>query len=231
MKTKKVRFRESALIHNSRWAAYASAGAAAAIAGVQSAEADIHYSGPVNQHLQGGPGTFQIGYFQLTAPNESFGLIHVATDAGNEGIARFVIGGHGTFVTAGFAGFTSGPYAYVSKLLGGNINAAAFIQSTSHYFGTMAFRGGSINSQWLDAGSGFVAFKFDVGAGTQFGWVRVTMDGQPQNSFTVVDYAWGDAGDLIAAGQIPEPGSLGLLALGGAGLLAWRKRRAKAPAA
>ena len=58
------------------------------------------------------------------------------------------------------------------------------------------------------------------------------MDGAPGNSFTVVDYAYGDAGDSVDTGQVPEPGSLALLALGGAGLIAWRKRRsAKAIAA
>jgi len=49
------------------------------------------------------------------------------------------------------------------------------------------------------------------------------------------DYAWGDPGDQIRAGQtssagdqveaIPDQGSLGLLALGGAGLMVWRKLR------
>ena len=53
----------------------------------------------------------------------------------------------------------------------------------------------------------------------------------------LVDYAWGDLGDQVRTGQtssagdqveaIPDQGSLGLLALGGAGLMAWRKRRAE----
>ena len=53
--------------------------------------------------------------------------------------------------------------------------------------------------------------------------------------FKLVDYAWGDPGDQIRAGQtnsagdqveaIPDQGSLGLLALGGAGLMVWRKGR------
>ncbi len=53
------------------------------------------------------------------------------------------------------------------------------------------------------------------------------MDGLPANSFTLVDYAFADSGERINAGQTTESvpdagGSLGLLALGCAGLLVWR---------
>ena len=52
------------------------------------------------------------------------------------------------------------------------------------------------------------------------------MDGPRLNSFTLIDYAFTDPGETLVAGQVPEPGSLGLLALGAVGLFAWRKQRA-----
>jgi MYXO-CTERM domain-containing protein len=52
------------------------------------------------------------------------------------------------------------------------------------------------------------------------------------NDFWLVDYAYADPGESIRAGQTssndaPELESLGGLALGAAGLLAWRKRRSR----
>jgi MYXO-CTERM domain-containing protein len=63
------------------------------------------------------------------------------------------------------------------------------------------------------------------------------------HDFWLVDYAYADAGEPIRAGQrssdevvpeqsndiAPQEGSLGALALGAAGLLAWRKRRSQRP--
>jgi hypothetical protein len=88
---------------------------------------------------------------------------------------------------------------------------------------------------WNRGDTGFVAFKFDAGAGIQYGWARVQIEGNPPRTgdFTVIDYAYGDVGDRIRAGQtssnemVPEEGSVGWLALGAAGLLAWRKRRSR----
>jgi hypothetical protein len=50
-------------------------------------------------------------------------------------------------------------------------------------------------------GVGLIGFKFNNGAGDQYGWVRVKMTGNPANNFQVVDYAYGDPGDIVKAGQ------------------------------
>jgi hypothetical protein len=93
--------------------------------------------------------------------------------------------------------------------------------------------------QFSDQGIGFIGFEFNGGAGVQYGWARVRMDGPDRGyGFTVLDYAYADPGEPILTGQRSErgaseseaktttsSGSLGLLAFGAAGLLAWRKVR------
>ncbi len=149
------------------------------------------------------------------------------------GTARFTVKG---IVSAAFRGFPSsgGGYGYVSKLsFGQKISAGPLWDK----FGTMVFSGGweAFNAQWLDGGTGFVGFMFNSGAGAQYGWTRVTFNDAevPPNGlrykFTLVDYAFGGVGDKVKAGQVPDSGSsLGLLALGAAGILACRRFRAKA---
>ena len=88
--------------------------------------------------------------------------------------------------------------------------------------------------EWQTEGINFIGFRFDHGAGKQYGWVRIHMLGEENRyGFRVVDYAWADPGETLRTGQIQEgdaiggtEGSLGSLALGAAGLDAWRSRRA-----
>jgi hypothetical protein len=231
MKSTRLRRKAVAQVSNARWVAYATAGAATAIAGVNTAEADIHYSGVINQVFNAPPGTFAYATLPLAAGASST-PIHYRFSSGTRGFAGFAV--HGA-VSGAFNGFYSGGFPYVSRLMfGQNPATHPFISPTSGAlpgYGTLAFGSGYANSQWLSAGIGFVGLRFNTGSGVQYGWARLNMDGSPGNSFTLVDYAWGDVGTPITAGQIPEPGSLGLLALGAAGLVAWRKRRSQGAAA
>src|SRR5262249_28962767 len=81
---------------------------------------------------------------------------------------------------------------------------------------------------------GFIAFKFNSGRGDQYGWARVKFVPQVIDyDFYFLDYAYADPGEPIRAGQkstnemVPDQGSLGALAVGAAGILAWRKRRSR----
>lgn len=67
---------------------------------------------------------------------------------------------------------------------------------------------------------GFLGVKFIAGNETLFGWVDVSVNGDASQAFI---YGYG----LKDAAPVPEPGTLGTLAIGAAGLFAWRRREQK----
>ncbi len=236
------RRKKAVSINQSRWLAYATAGAATALACAQSAEGDITYSGPINRSFTAPPpgqSTFQ--HFALTggvfldfqlSNGDLGGVAHFRLGPEMPGQVPVFPGPGSQFV--GIRG-SQATYNYISRLaFGQNISQQHFqtfpltAPDQPRFFATLAAFNGYPNSQWVGAGlTGFVGFEFDAGKGTQYGWAQVRMDSGPSaNTYTLIDYAFADPGESLSTGQIPEPSSLGLLALGGGGVLAWRKRRA-----
>jgi hypothetical protein len=96
--------------------------------------------------------------------------------------ALFSING---IVSAAFIG-TRGYVPNVSKLsFGQNISSGPF--STLESYGVMAIYRTCVSSQlpWNDGGTGYVGFRFNNGAGIQYGWARVTMSEELGYAFIV----------------------------------------------
>jgi LPXTG-motif cell wall-anchored protein len=213
-------------ISNSRWLAYAAAGLATSVVG-RSAEAEIHYSGPVNISFDSTFGQPDRKAFEL-APDHGAQMIF-GHYGGSYGTAGFIVNGA---VSAGFVGYPFQGANYVSKLQSGaTLSGKHFRRNDRNRNGNrFAFLAVYSGGQFEREGTGFVGFKFNSGSGVQYGWARVHSDGFYENSFTVIDYAYADPGEAIKTGQTTSDtmalGSIGLLAAGAAGLVAWRRQRA-----
>jgi hypothetical protein len=238
MKTKTLH-RKPASIANGRWAAYATAGAASAFTCANSAEATIHYSGRIGEFF--GSHQDKSARFQLDQPGDSIRLRHslfLTVTASYGGYAHFGILGLAGNAFAGF--YNPCPSAHVlsvSKLNRGQlISRRPFLAHNSGLLGAFFGPCNTYGVGQFDPGDvGFIGFKFNNGSGDQYGWVRIQMATRYpiDHDFWLIDYAYADPGEPIRAGQtssnemVPEEGSLGGLALGATGLLAWRRTRSR----
>jgi len=67
--------------------------------------------------------------------------------------------------------------------------------------------------------------QFEIDGNLHYGWVQVATPGNIRNGGTFLDWAYNSVpGQLILAGQVPEPSPWALL-IGGGTLLWWRHRR------
>jgi hypothetical protein len=213
-----------------RWTAYAAAAAATSFAAAHTAEADIHYSGLINQNVAGrhdvtipldpAGGSFVAGHNHYVGGSSSF-------SAGGVAFLYF----HGA-QSAAVAGATCTEDAICASNLkrGDVISVRPFAPKLGILAYDFYFNGWFSFGNFQDRGIGLAGFKFNNGAGDQYGWVRVKMLDGRRNMYTVVDFAYGDPGDRVFAGQksndsAPSLESLGGLAVGAAGLLGWRRGR------
>src|SRR5262249_16639550 len=228
-------------ISNSRWTAYAVAGLATASGGAIS-EAEIHYSGLVNYKFDKESPGFEVHAFPLSQGAFLEGFRYVR-GARAHSAPLLIEGGavsHGFRIYSfSFARSVAAALPRGSVVSQGSFNGSSLgrLQDYACEFPT-----------FLEPGIYGAGFRFNSGAGMQYGWVRIKWGGCSANKFIVKDYAWGDPGDQIKVGQtqldedeaqiapqaVKNPaaaphadsqGSLGLLALGAVGLQAWRESR------
>ena len=155
--------------------------------------------------------------------------------AGSFNAGAFITGGGDAGGVAGFLDAPAGAgfnFLYLDNIASGvNVStfASQFASQTTPVYAIYG-QGGGPNTAFTPGEEGFVGFRFDDGAGGDlFGWARITFDPGTDNTFTVNEFAYTtDPDHQIAAGQtsaVPEPTSLGLLALGAVGVLANRRRK------
>jgi hypothetical protein len=213
--------RHRAIIQGSRLAAYAAAGTAATFTGTGTSEGAITYT-QVGVVVRDTTLDQTVVSRDLLFDTFHLALVHgVGTTVAATGYAIIdpdLVGAPAAL----FAGFSASGYHYVTKVPAGSAISSLAFPFAAGVFGTMAFNSGYGNDQFLAAGEAFIGVKFDS---NRFGWIRINMSGAALNSFTIVDFAYAGPNEPIKAGQVPEPGSLGLLALGAGGLASWRRRR------
>ncbi len=138
-------------------------------------------------------------------------------------------------------GISSSGYNYGSRLAAGaNIGGTTnnFISLNGTGFGqraSLVSGNGFPNSEWVSASgpsTGFLGIKFTVGGVLVNGYLQLSISdgtGATPRALTVIRAAYETSGGAITTVAVPEPSTtLGLLALGATGLVAYRRRAAKA---
>jgi hypothetical protein len=198
-----------------RLAAYAAL-AGVALAAPAVSKADIIYSGIVNYSVP-----------------DNFNGIYINFVTGATGTSNTVPGWNWNPYDGGTAlqffwnaapngGLSLDTTTYAVLAAGAPIsNASMFITST----------GSAATAAWQAGRDAYLGIRLlnSQTSATNFGWVHFQTSATNGFPATIVEYAYGNAGESINAGQIPEPSTtalLGVMAAGALGVRAWRKRKA-----
>ena len=118
---------------------------------------------------------------------------------------------------------------------GGPFNQLGGFRAVSNY--TITTAGGysnvgqSISGEFPADGAGIAGFAFQIGGQDHLGWIRLAIESDPTSgqpiALEALEWAYESTpGESIAAGAVPEPTGIGLLAAGAAGVAALRRRAA-----
>ena len=224
-----------------RLATYSLAGAVAVAASSDSAEGAIRYSGVRD---------FPVPAFDFTGVylNPLAGTIHAGSSEAGDRLNLFHTSFSFTTTTTtttmpvnvtgtvlSFLGFDEKDQALLdadgyAAMLGSGVEVGAGAGAfESAVIMALIDSFGSLYGSWQGA-TGFLGFSFDNSGVENYGWMRLTTAGDitSENPVAIIhDWAIEDTGAPIKTGAVPEASSLGLLALGAAGVLASRRIRKK----
>ncbi len=194
-----------------RLLAYSLAAGASAIA-AGTADAAIVYSGLQNIAIG------QFGSQNLNLDGDAYNDILLKNYVFSGGNYQ---GAYVNFYPGKLVGFTNG-LSYASALNAGDIIDAG--TAGPSFVGSMAYGANNPNAEFNNVTDAYIGLAFPIGGVNHYGWIRVDVD-NTAGTFVIKDWAYDDvAGQGIVAGAVPEPGALSLLAVGAAGVMAWRRR-------
>lgn len=215
-------------------ASYALAGAAAlAVPGV--AKADIINVSNIDQFFSQSstPNSYDFNLSGASSDDITItaepNTIPYSSDASND-VDALVNAGAGLV----YDGPTTDPFSNVAALSFGSLIGTGDNFGSGGKLVAYDTVNSDVDGDWSATGaSNYLGFYFTGPDGIQYGWADIsTTATATTSSFEILSYAYEtNPGMSISAGQtseLPEPSSLVMLALGGAGLIALRRRKRNA---
>ena len=218
--------------------AYAAGAVAAGFAGAESADAAIIYTpGPFPYAVDG---TVDINFDQDGTTQRDFGIGHERDTAGNANTDRVLLkeddnGTNNEGYVVGETNTLPAPVAAGNLIGPDNFYGNGFLNHTRDQIADEDFDNNDAlddpivtnfaidnvvgNTQYIG-----VRFRVNDTGDDRYGWIGIDITNAADLTGVVTGYAFEDTGEPIAAGAVPEPAGLALLAIGSVGLL--RRKRA-----